>query len=211
MLVGFLSPDMIMITFTHFCYHIEMRPIQKQEFFNLAPPTTTSTTARHQCPHCELTYAIARTLKAHMDRAHPRDPRPTDPTAFPCECGQSFATTKSRACHRAECPTWQAQSGAVPHSLTSPPTHSAEMVRHLLTCPGLSTLCQQMGVHPIEHPPPITEVIHDHQWVDFLRNALALLNQRGGYGIAPATHPQPWTATRVLARLASKKKKKTLF
>ena len=165
-----------------------------------AETTTPSTSAtpsprpRLQCPHCELTYEARGTLKAHMDRAHPRDPIPMDPTAFPCDCGRSFPTSKSRAIHRRACPQWQALAAQArpAEAPAQAPLHSLESMGHLLACPGLSQLRHTHNVHPSDHPPPASEAIHSHAWVAFLRAALALVAPEPAAPTDP-THHHPIT------------------
>jgi hypothetical protein len=144
------------------------------------PPTPTAMEGtRHQCPHCEKSYAKNYLLTTHLDRAHPKDPRPRT-QVYPCECGESFPSAHGRGNHRRVCAQWKAQVTAHPPPATARTLRSAESVEHLLECPGLSSLRQELGVSLAAQPPPLTEALTDHLWVTFLRRALALLDPPTG-------------------------------
>ena len=150
-------------------------------------PTAPTNPPRHTCIHCPLTYANRTTLLAHMDRAHPRDPRPAVQGSYPCECGCAFDRLRSRAVHRRVCPIWQALTAAAPRPAPLPIQHSAESVLHLFTCPGLQHLRQQLGIVTRDHSPPVSEAITDRKMVDFLRAALAMVEPPAPTPAAP--HP----------------------
>ena len=139
--------------------------------------------ASHPCSLCGAEYRHATSLRRHLDVAHPNDPRPVNTNTYPCECGASFPTGKSRAVHLRACPVRLAQAAAAPPPAPPPPPlRSAESVRHMLECPALAALRLHHDIHPNDDPPPVTEALTDYRWVAFLRAALALV-------VPPA--PQP--------------------
>ena len=110
-----------------------------------------------------------------MRADHAGDPQP-GPAAFPCECNSSFPTLRSRAVHRKACVIWQSLVPADQRPPVRPTVRSCETVPHLLECPALTALRQRHDVVTEAHPPPLSDALHEHKWVAFLRDALALLN-----------------------------------
>ena len=89
----------------------------------------------------------------HLDVAHPNDPRPVNTNTYPCECGASFPTGKSRAVHLRACPVRLAQAAAAPPPAPPPPPlRSAESVRHMMECPALAALRLHHDIHPNDDP-----------------------------------------------------------
>ena len=139
-------------------------------------PAAPASAPSYPCPLCEATYGYATSLRRHLDRSHPNDPRPANSTNYLCECGAQFPSGKSRAVHLRACPLRLALAAvAPPPAPPPPPLRSAESARHLLACPGLHALRLHHNILPKDAPPPLTEALTDHRWVDFLRAALAMV------------------------------------